>query len=101
MGTDDSFAFVGRLCPEKSSMARAGFNPTAPFFRLDICIQHREYLRVDHHGACLPFDEIVPQIYRNALHAELAEMRESRKTHAIDLLKARVASARAVTAESR
>ena len=41
------------------------------------------------------------QIYRNALHVELAEMRETRKMHAINLLKARVVSARAITAETR
>lgn len=41
------------------------------------------------------------KIYRNALHAELAEMRESRRVHAINLLKAQVVSARTVTAETR
>lgn len=49
-------------------------------------------------GACRQMDL---QIYRNALRAELAEMRESRKTHALNLLKTRVASARAVTSETR
>jgi len=33
---------------------------------------------------------LLVKIYRNALHAELAEMRESRRVHAINLLKARV-----------
>lgn len=35
------------------------------------------------------------------MHRELAEMREARRVHVIDLLKARVVSARAVTAETR
>ncbi|CAM9113857.1 unnamed protein product [Scytosiphon promiscuus] len=39
--------------------------------------------------------------YRKALHRELVEIREARRVHAINLLKKRVLSARALTAETR
>lgn len=63
----------------------------------------------DTHGFSLhiPFNPVSSgeterkQIYRNAMHHELAEMRESRKAHAIDMLKARVVSARVITGETR
>ncbi|CAM9332790.1 unnamed protein product [Ectocarpus sp. 6 AP-2014] len=44
---------------------------------------------------------LLVKIYRKAMHRELAEMRESRRVHVTDLLKAQVVSARAVTAETR
>ncbi|CAM9178589.1 unnamed protein product, partial [Hapterophycus canaliculatus] len=44
---------------------------------------------------------LLVKVYRKALHQELAEMRESRRTHAINLLKTRALSARVLTAESR
>ncbi|CAM9404457.1 unnamed protein product [Ectocarpus fasciculatus] len=44
---------------------------------------------------------LLVKIYRKAMHRELSEMRESRRVHVTDLLKAQVVAARAVTAETR
>lgn len=49
----------------------------------------------------LPDESERKQIYRNAMHQELAEMREARRVHATDTLKDRVAAARAITSETR
>lgn len=59
------------------------------------------YLRVFSLPGPVQMNTTRTQIYRKALHPELVAMQESRNAHAMNLLKARVVSARAVTAETR